>query len=207
FTDLLNDRIPSKALSDRVVLIGATADSINDLYQTSYDRPDQKFYIAGVTIHANIASQVLNGALDGRPMLRVWNEPLEWIWILAWGLIGSALGWYWYFKHSIKMIISTAIALLSLVGIIYGMFLGGWWIPFIPAALSLILSVIGFLLLAARQLEKQELRHTVQLLLTTIAKQPLVGQTALEYLKKSEKPENQKLIEEILQQSEIDLFN
>ncbi|MDY7016280.1 MAG: CHASE2 domain-containing protein, partial [Cyanobacteriota bacterium] len=67
--DLLADRVPPEAVRNRVVLLGATAQSINDLFQSPYsDRfagPPQQ--MAGVTLHANITSQILSAALDGRP--------------------------------------------------------------------------------------------------------------------------------------------
>ena len=195
-TDLLNDRIPSEKLSDRVVLIGATADSINDLFQTPY----RELHMAGVIIHANIASQLLNAALDGRPILRNWQEPLEWTWIWVWGTIGTALGWY--FKEVSRIAIATIFAGLGLIGIAYGAFLGGWWIPLIPALLSLILGAIALPLVAAKQLEKMQRDRIVQLLLETRQEYPAAGQIALEYLKQSESYENRQAIERIILNSD-----
>ncbi|MBP0018046.1 MAG: CHASE2 domain-containing protein [Cyanobacteria bacterium SBLK] len=194
-TDLLNDRIPSELISDRIVLMGATADSVNDLFQTPY-----RGFMAGVTIHANIASQLLNGALEGRSMLRGWREPVEWIWMFFWGAIGAILAWY--FKELTPVAIATSIACLGLVGMSYSAFLSGWWIPLIPALLSLIICAIAFPLATARQLEKQQRDRIVELLLETRKKDPAAGQIALEYLKQSESPEDRKGIERMIDQFE-----
>ncbi|MEL6166495.1 MAG: CHASE2 domain-containing protein, partial [Cyanobacteria bacterium J06628_3] len=96
-TDLLKDRVPSQEIKNKVVLIGSIAESINDLFQTPFSTrlfgpPTQ---MSGVTINANIVSQILSGALSGRPMLRVWWEPIEYLWILLWSGIGAILSWRW----------------------------------------------------------------------------------------------------------------
>ncbi|NET39182.1 MAG: CHASE2 domain-containing protein, partial [Cyanothece sp. SIO1E1] len=94
-TDLLTDQIPPEVVHDSVVLIGSTAESVGDLFQTPYSNrivgPPQQ--MAGVIIHANIVSQLLSAALDGRTMLRAWPEWVEWGWLLLWSGMGSALGW------------------------------------------------------------------------------------------------------------------
>ena len=82
-TDLLANRIPSEKVRDRVILIGSTAQSINNWFQTPYSgRLGYPKLMAGVTLHANITSQILSAALDGRPLLRAWSGPVEWGWIL-----------------------------------------------------------------------------------------------------------------------------
>ncbi|MEA5471878.1 CHASE2 domain-containing protein [Spirulina sp. 06S082] len=191
-TDLLNDRIPGEALRDRIVLIGATADSINDLFQTPY----RGLYLAGVIIHANIASQLLNAALEGRPMLQSWSEPLEWLWVLIWGTIGATIAWSG--KELSRIAIAIAIAFLGLMGISYAAFLIGWWLPLIPSSLSLILAAIALPFATARQLEKQQLYHIVELLLENRKEYPAAGSIALEYLKQSESSEDRQAIEQII---------
>jgi CHASE2 domain-containing sensor protein len=91
-TDVLRGRVPKNLMRDRLVLIGLTAESLEDRFFTSYttnplDAP------AGVEVHALLASQLLGAALDGRPLLRTWPEPLEWLWIILWSVIGAAIGW------------------------------------------------------------------------------------------------------------------
>jgi len=47
--------------------------------------------IYGVEIEAHATSQIVNAVLNGRPLLHIWSEGWEYVWILAWGL-GIALG-------------------------------------------------------------------------------------------------------------------
>ncbi|MUG92205.1 CHASE2 domain-containing protein [Scytonema sp. UIC 10036] len=49
--------------------------------------------MAGVFIHANITSQRLTAALQGRGMLRTWSETWESLWILFWSGIGALVSW------------------------------------------------------------------------------------------------------------------
>jgi len=44
--------------------------------------------IYGVEIEAHATSQIVNAVLNGRPLLHIWSEGWEYVWILAWGLVG-----------------------------------------------------------------------------------------------------------------------
>jgi len=50
--------------------------------------PDQYKLIYGVEIEAHATSQIVNAVLNGRPLLHIWSEGWEYVWILAWGLVG-----------------------------------------------------------------------------------------------------------------------
>jgi CHASE2 domain-containing sensor protein len=197
-TQLLNDKIPPSIIKNRVVLIGSTAESINDLFQTPYSTnlfgfPQQ---MAGVTINANIVSQILSAAKSGKPMLRVWWEPIEWLWILLWCGIGAVLSWRW--KSLSLLIVFILVAAAGLIGISYIAFVKGWWIPLVPPILGLVISAIALPIFTAKQLEKIQLRQIVELLVMETFEQPAAAQIAIEYLKQGESEENQALIEEII---------
>jgi CHASE2 domain-containing sensor protein len=201
FTDLLANHIPPELLRDRIVLIGSTAESINDLFQTPYsDRifgPPQQ--MAGVTIHANIASQILCAALDGRPMMQVWSEPVEWVWILLWCGVGTTL--IWRVKSTIKIVLFVAIAALGLTAGAYLAFLAGWWIPVVPPLIGLILAASVMPIFTNKHLEQVQLCQTVAFLVAMTQEHPAAAQIAIEYLKQAESPENLALIEQIILQS------
>ena len=140
--DVIENRIPADMLRDRVVLIGATAQSLNDLFFTPYsNRPfSSPKRLSGVMIHANLTSQILSGAKDGRPFLRVWEEPIEWLWILAWSYSGAYVSWILLqakqFSNNISLkwtIFSISILLSGsiLIGGSYLAFLLSWWLPVI----------------------------------------------------------------------------
>jgi adenylate cyclase len=197
-TDLLANRIDPEQIRDRIVLIGMTAPSANDLFQVpyssrSFSHPQP---MAGVLLHANIASQIVSGALQGRPMLRVWAEPWEWVWILVWSGVGAVCGWQ---IRSPRYFVSTLIlGGVGLVGTAYLAFLQGWWIPVAPPLIGFMVAGLGLTLVATRQLEKIQLQQTVLFLVAMTQEQPVAGQIAIGYLKESENPENQRLIEQQL---------
>ncbi|NMG07246.1 CHASE2 domain-containing protein [Brasilonema sp. UFV-L1] len=199
-TDLLANKIPQQKMRDRVILIGSTADSVNDFFQTPYS--DRNFgspkQMAGVTVHANITSMILSSALQGRPLLKVWSKPVEWLWILLWSGVGAALAWQ---IKSLKSMVTTVVLVEGgLIAIAYLAFLQGWWIPTVPSMIGLIIAAGTLPIVTNRQLEKTQLCQTVELLIAISREQPAVGQIALEYLKQAESPDNQALIEQILRQ-------
>lgn len=155
--DVLQDKVPTELIRDRIVLIGPTAYSIKDLFHTPYSgnsltTPET---MAGVEIQANIASQVISSALEDRSLIQVWPEPADWLWVLFWAFVGAALGWI---PRSLRWAIASMIvALGSLVLICYAAFLAGWWIPLIPPSLAL-MSAAGILTTYIAYLERAERR-------------------------------------------------
>jgi len=199
-TDLLNDRVPPEKIQNRIVLIGSIAESVNDLFQTPYSislfkHPKQ---MAGVTIIANVLSRILSAAIEGKPLLRVWSEPIEWLWILLWSGIGAVLSWR--FKSMSIMIGTIILAAIGLAIVTYLAFNIGWWIPVIPPIFGLVIAAIILPFFTSRQIEKIQLRQIVELLVTAAKEQPAVGQIAIEYLKQGESKENQALIEKMISQ-------
>jgi adenylate cyclase len=196
--DLLANKIKPESLINRVVLIGVIAESVNDFFQTPYsssifEHPKQ---MAGVTIHANITSQILSAALDGRPILRTFPKFWEWLWILLFSGIGATLTWLW--KSPKITITLIAIAILGLVVITYLAFLMGWWIPIVSPIAALIVAATTLSIITSQRLEKIRLCQTVQLLSAILQEEPAAGQIAIEYLKQAESQENQALIEQII---------
>ena len=199
--ELLANRIPKSAIAGRIILIGATAPSLNDLFQTPYSSrvSGPPKLMPGVTIQANIASFIINAAISGRPMLRVWSKPVEYLLILLISGLGAALSWQ--LRTAKLIIISVIFAEVGLIGIAYFAFLQGWWIPIIPPAIGLIMTAVVLPIVATKQLEKIQLNQTIKLLIAVSLEQPTAGQIAIEYLKVSESQENQLLIEQIIANS------
>ena len=171
-TDVLDNRIPPEFLRNRIVAIGATGQSLNDLFLTPYSSgsPQQ---MPGVFIHANLTSQMLSGALEGRPFIRVWTEPGEWLWSLGWSLVGAVGSWTLLranlFKKKIFprwtfLGISILLAGGSLVASGYLAFLGGWWIPVASPLLSLAGSSLAIAAYHSRDLHRQSERRLAQFL-------------------------------------------
>lgn len=149
--DVIEERIDLKLMKDRLVLIGSTATSVKDSWFTPYgtslfSTPESMY---GVTIHANIASQFISAALDGRPSIKTWSELVETLWILAWSLLGSTVVCRWYYEEDkqklafFKTLLLLCLAICILGVTTYVSFLLSWWIPLFPPLLSLTLSTIG----------------------------------------------------------------
>jgi adenylate cyclase len=133
-TDVLEGRISSDLMRDRIVLIGSTAASLKDVFFTPYSN----HYLTaqyGVELHAQIASQLVNAALNGRPLIKVWPEPLEGLWVFLWSGVGAISGWT-LLRIPWK---AASIFLFSctLTGVSYLAFLGSWWIPIVPPLFAL----------------------------------------------------------------------
>jgi diguanylate cyclase (GGDEF)-like protein/PAS domain S-box-containing protein len=130
----------TQLLTDRIVLLGITAQSSSDFFLTSYSslRQNNAERISGVELQGQFISQILSAALDGRSLIQFWSDPLEWLWILAWSTLGALLSWKIRPPH--KSAISVLIAGLTLYAICILSFAQGWWLPLVPPLLALILS-------------------------------------------------------------------
>jgi PAS domain S-box-containing protein len=138
-TDVLQGRVPQHVMYDRIVLIGLTAESLEDKFFTSYTT-DSIAAPAGVEVHALLTSQLLSAALEGRPFLNVWPDPLEWLWIVLWSATGAVVGWR--SRSPRQTLIGVLLLSAVLVGGAYLLFLIGWWIIIIPPLFALIGSAI-----------------------------------------------------------------
>lgn len=174
-TDVLENRIPSDLVRDRLVLIGSTAQSLNDHFFTPYiaeNFPPWSFRspkrMPGVVIHANLTSQVLSAALEGRPLIKGWPEPVEWLWILSWSFVGATVRWMWLQGNAFKTRwIDIGFCIVPAGGILftssYLAFLGGWWIPVVSPLLALASSAIA--IAGYHRLELQRDKADLEILL------------------------------------------
>ena len=152
--------------------------------------------MAGVTINANIVSQILSAALEGRAILRIWWEPIEWLWVLFCSGIGAILSWRW--KSTVIAVAAIIFSVGGLAVVAYLVFLQGWWIPLIPAIFGLITSAIVLQIATSRELDKIQLSQIVELLIADSKEHPAAVKIAIEYLKQGESQENQNFIEEAI---------
>ncbi|WP_245824204.1 CHASE2 domain-containing protein [Planktothrix tepida] len=139
-TQVLNNEIPPDFFHDKIVFIGPFAQSLNDLFFTPYT--SNLFSIndrtPGVIIHANIASQLISSAIDGRTLIHVWSDRTEWFWVFLWSTVGSSLGWiYGGTRWTVYWLI---LASGGLIIISYSAFISGWWLPLVSPLLALVSS-------------------------------------------------------------------
>ncbi|NEP00980.1 MAG: CHASE2 domain-containing protein [Symploca sp. SIO2E9] len=170
---VLENQVDPELIHNRLIFIGSTAESLNDLFYTPYSSPlvNTPQPTPGVVIHANAASQILSAAIEGRNPIRVWSEPGEWLWILLWSGMGATVHWELLEidrrrkRITARLIVLGIYIFLSggiLVTVSYVAFLAGWWIPLIPPLVALsgsaILSTAGQI----RKLQQQHLELALQ---------------------------------------------
>ncbi len=197
-TDVLKNNISPNRLSDRLVFIGTTAESINDLHYTPYNGKlsHSSERMPGIVIHANIASQILSSALEERPLIGVWPDTIEGLAIYTMALIGTGISWW--FKSIKRVLLSLLLVSSCVVGGAYLAFLWAWWLPLIPCLLALFTATIVLSFINNKQRDKMVLKLTLDLLSKILTDKPTVGRIAIEYLKQSENRENQVFIDSYL---------
>jgi CHASE2 domain-containing sensor protein len=143
FFDVIEGKIPPDLFTDKIVLIGASS-AANDFHVVPFaTRSGQT--LRGIDIIAQATSQFISAALDGRPLIQVLPEPLEWLII---GICSFSVLFIWrnYQRYSdgdlIRILLVTlglgwAIVLISLIAFNFA-----WWLPVIPSLLGLLLSSI-----------------------------------------------------------------
>lgn len=155
--DLLEDRIPPDWGRDRIILIGFVGESFQDWIFTPYSSswfalPER---MSGVELHANITSQILSAALEGRPLIQTWSQRQESLWILFWSTIGAIVTWQGRYQGKKRVSVQRFLRLILaggvLLGSTYGAFLIGWWIPVVPPLLALSGSVVAITSYLAHQ--------------------------------------------------------
>lgn len=132
-TAVLNGELREEQVRDRIVLLGSTAVSLNDLFYTPIENQNQ---VAGVYVHAHLASQLVSAALDGKSFLRTVPDYAEWLWALAWLSISIVFSRSILYSNAVRSeapvwhLLIRLLALCSgLLASSYGLFLAGWWIP------------------------------------------------------------------------------
>jgi len=146
--------LTDEMVRDRIVLIGPTAASLDDFFFTPYrDRS------SGVSIHGDIASQLISTALEGRPRIQVWSETYEYLWICGWSFVGAILIWMRRSRKETSSLYSASLIVLllgiCLVGASYLAFLlGAYWVPVVPGCLALFGSAISVTGIIARDTSK-----------------------------------------------------
>ncbi len=146
-SDVLKNQISPDLMRDSIVLIGVTALSETKSLFTPYSYDDFTL-LTGVEIQANLTSQIVSSALDGRPLIDTFNNYIEDFWILFWSGLGAITG-VRVFNKKLNILVALSIILfllLILIGCLilsgYALFLLGWWIPVFTPLLALTISTI-----------------------------------------------------------------
>ncbi|MEL6381211.1 MAG: CHASE2 domain-containing protein [Cyanobacteria bacterium J06626_18] len=144
---VLTGEVTANSVRDRLVLLGYTAPVARDTVKTPYGE------MAGVWVHAHMASQLLSVAMDQRPLMKVlpqWHGfPIGDVgWILGWTVLGGAMSSWLRMRNLKSRRLGWLLGwLLAFAGISGGLFYGslialtqGLWLPLIPTLLSVLLA-------------------------------------------------------------------
>ncbi|MEM9214885.1 MAG: CHASE2 domain-containing protein [Cyanobacteria bacterium P01_F01_bin.150] len=128
-------------ITNKIILIGVVDE--RDHSATPYSRGLDS--VPGVIIHAQMASQVIDAALGDKPLLAWWSEWAEILWITGWSFIGAGI--IVSLRSPRIIVLSILIGSSILWGLSFFLFIRGWWIPFIPALISLLLAGLCIIIL------------------------------------------------------------
>ncbi len=135
------------AVKERIVLIGTTDESFHDYWLTPHTFQGKSQTIPGVILQAQMVSQLLSAALDGRPLLWSWSIWVEVMWIWGWSLTGCLVAGY--LRRPTYLVLASAIAFIVLYGsCLFLLISSGCWVPLVPATLGFggsTISLIAFL--------------------------------------------------------------
>ncbi len=125
--------------TDRVVLIGVSAESVKDYFYTPYSGADTDSPITpGVVLHAHSVSQLLRFALDEEQPIESLSDRDEALWILLWSLCGGILGLA--VRAPARFAFSGFAGLVLMLGIVNVAMGEGLWIPLVPSGLTWLIS-------------------------------------------------------------------
>ncbi|OCR01448.1 hypothetical protein BCD67_21815 [Oscillatoriales cyanobacterium USR001] len=138
-TDVLSGKFNPNLVRNRIVIIGIIAPSVKDDYYTPYSIGRQRNQkMRGVFVQAQMTSQIIGAVLDKRPLLGVlpaWGDTL-WIW--GWSLVGGIIAWR--IRKTLNLGLVFVVAVVTLSGICFILFINGTWMPLVPSLLALILT-------------------------------------------------------------------
>ncbi|WP_448269417.1 CHASE2 domain-containing protein [Nostoc sp. DSM 114159] len=131
--DVLADKVKANLIKDRIILIGSTAPSLPDFVFIPYSSSVMGTAkpVPGIQLQAYFISELISAAVDGRPLLKVWPDLMEYLWVFVWSYLGAVM--VWRIRHATRSLFSIVVCCFVLAVSAYLAFLYGWWIPLIPS--------------------------------------------------------------------------
>ncbi len=143
-SDVLEGKVKSDWIKDKIVLIGTSAPSGKDLFLTPYSANHLGTpKLSGIFLHVQLVSQLLNITIDGQPLFWFWSEWVEVLWIYSWALIGGAIATK--LRHPLSLLLAVTIASAILSIICLALFSQAAWIPLVPPAIALTLTTASII--------------------------------------------------------------
>ncbi len=138
-SDAMAGNFADDAVRDKVVIIGAMAESLRDFFFMPISRsPEEGQRISGIELHAITVTQLLRSALNGEKPIEYFSERMESVWIFFWGLLGFGLGLRIHSFRQFALCLALFPALLAGLTFIY--FGRGLWLAVTPPIFAFLLS-------------------------------------------------------------------
>lgn len=177
FQDVMDGKLPPNWATGKIILIGATAESLNDVFPTPLSRnrsTDTSRLLSGVEINAHIIAQFLDAATGERPLIRIVPEPLEITWIFLWSIIGAYSTWSWSTESKgiraqgkfaqvsffVRYFIGSLAFLSITIACSYIAFEFSIWLPVIPPILGFMTASGGLLIYFAYRAAQLLIKNT-----------------------------------------------
>jgi len=146
--NLLAGDVREEAIRDRIVLIGTTANSFKDSEPTPYSRGlREETQTKGVFLQAQMVSQLLSVALDGRSLLKTPSPLNEVLWLIAWTGAGGLIAFYCGQRQrntSGRVLLALLVTELGLLGLCWLLLSrASYWVPWVPSAIAPVAVVVA----------------------------------------------------------------
>jgi adenylate cyclase len=152
--EVLNETVPENLIRDKIILIGNSSISGKDFFYTVYSaQQDQNHLMAGVAIHAQAISQILDGATGDRSLIKFLPGWTESGWFLICALIGGTLTWR--VKNPLRLGGINLLFLLSIGGSSYFAFEKSLWVPIVAPISAALLTQASTLLYRTQTTQRQ----------------------------------------------------
>jgi adenylate cyclase len=133
--DIFKGRVSAEDFRDKMVFVGATAESIADLRRSPFG------YWPGIYIHTHIAEQLARYGMGLGSPRSTWSTSQERAWVLAWALLGAGLALK---RGSLAVFVATTtIGSVAIAALGVAMLVKGTWIPVAPPLASWLLAAGG----------------------------------------------------------------
>lgn len=141
YQTLMSDQANRDLLEDRIVLVGYSAESVKDFVSSGAIAGNSPSLIPGIDIQAHAISQILSAVYEERSFITALPDGLEYILILAGGLLGIALT-HWRRKPTLYLLLVISFSAAWLL-LCYGLLVASWWLPLVPTTAAFLLNAIA----------------------------------------------------------------
>ena len=176
---------PRGGWRDRIVLIGVTSEGAKDYFYTPYRQNPFKPppLMSGVSIHAQIVSQLVSEALGERSQLRPVSNRWTWLWTGCWAFFGTILGGRVLSRA--RQFGFSGLGLLVWGGSWLIIFGTGVWIPGVMGSLAFLSTGLCSFTLSRKYAHQLRQTRTSERLQAEIADHPHAARLALKMLEAS----------------------